>query len=262
MRLYNIFHHNKAAVCVCVFAASLTLQKIQAQTPTIFYTWEEMGALRAMDDSNNIRMGGRGESEGGPVLAVNQAKFGEGSLEIRDSRTGLTGFPNSEVVADFSSEIKRLTISCWIKPSQGLDMRVLFLSRYAADPKYAGSFKYFWENNIFMFSVQTADDYFVIQSPPVPPIEPGEWTHLAMTFNDGEVTFYFNGEVFGFPEKMPVDAIPAVDMETKRAIFHIASGLPAGSSVDDLAFFGSEALNEKEIHRLYTEGLEAFNNKR
>ncbi len=257
-----MLHHLKSAALACALAAGLAPLRGQAQMATIFYTWEDMGAQRALDDSQNIRMGGRSESDGGPVYAVNQAKFGEGSLEIRDSRTGLTGFPNPEVVPDFSSEIKRLTISCWVKPSQELDMRVLFLTRYAGDPKYAGSFKYFWENGTFKFSIQTDDDYFLAQSPPTPPIEPGAWTHLAMTFQDGEVTFYFNGEVFGLPEKMPVDAIPAVDMDTKKAVFHIFSGLPAGSFVDELAFLGGEALSEKEIHRLHAEGVEAFNLKR
>lgn len=262
MTPYNATHHNKAVVLACVLAAGFAFQKCEAQMTTIFYTWENAGMLRALDDSQSIRMGGRSESDGGPAFALNQAKFGDGSLEIKESRTGITGFPNEEFVADFSSEIKQMTISCWIKPSQDLDGRVLLLTRYAGDPKYAGSFKYFWESGTFKFSVQTENDYFLAQSPPTPTMDPGAWIHLAMTFKDGEVTFYFNGEAFGIPEAMPVDAIPAVDMDTKRAVFHVASGLPAGSFVDDLAFFGSEALSEKDIHRLYTEGLEAFNNKR
>lgn len=261
MKNRNCYQNNRAAVFACILAAGFICHAACIQAATIYYTWEDAES-RAPDDSQSIRMGGKPQADGGPSYPVDQAKFGQGSLQIGKDRTGTTGFPNQDYELDFMSEIKQMTISLWFKPAESLEMSALFLARYAGDPQKTGSFKFFWEKGTFKFSIKTADGSLGVISAPVPEMEPEAWNHVAMTFKDGEVAFYINGEPFGFPETMPVNAIPAADPEGGRTIFHLASGLPEGSYVDDVAFLSGEALGEKDIHRLFTEGLDASGLKR
>jgi len=199
---------------------------------------------------------------GESVQSTEMAKFGAGSMALGDD--ALTGFGSSLASgpqSDFGGSISRMTISLWVKP--GRDdiggQPVFFLQRL--NGSFEGSFTFrFSASGHLIFSASVERDGQAegsnIQSERTPGLMMGEWTHFAMTFDGGEVTFYRNGEPVGSPQPMRdgVTAIPALANSRLGVLRGLVSS-PGVSHLDDFGFFADTALTSDEIANIYEKGL-------
>ena len=95
-----------------------------------------------------------------------------------------------------------------------------------------------------------------IQSDKTPGLMMGEWTHVAMTFNEGKVAFYYNGEPVGEVQSMP-DGMTSVTAIADLGVgmFRGLVSSPGISHLDDFGFFAETVLSPAEIARIYEKGL-------
>lgn len=216
----------------------------------VCYLFED-DAHEAIDSSKNginILLSGetRSVGEGG--------KFGSGRLVIGknpvNARCGWYAPLNRPEFEGFRDEIRAMSIVAWIKPTEAKYAAVI-LRRIAAN----GGFDFTCSKSL-IFSVVSDGIGSQKTSPTLPPAVPDEWMHVAVTFNEGEVTFYQNGEAYPGVE-LGVSKIPAIGDDEKGVLAGFLDA-PVDTSVDDFAFFGDRALTPEEISKIYADGLEAF----
>ncbi len=86
-------------------------------------------------------------------------------------------------------------------------------------------------------------------------LEPGVWTHLAMVYDQGVVTFYRNGErlpVYGETGGTEIAALEPIDGKSK---LRFLVGAPSGISVAEVVVLPDNALDEAGIRAL-SEGVQ------
>ncbi len=207
----------------------------------------------------------------GAQFSAAAARFGKAGLDIQalkeegDSssgqawQTGLT----QDVWAGFREEIRQITIAAWVRPEE-IKPFVIFW-RIASSTANPGFFQFtlLGQGRLYFAAAGPEGEAGepairpAISSRSPAPVKQGEWTHLAMTFNNGEVRFYANGELLGEPLAFPLETIPPLSTQGVPSMIAL-SGLPAGSQADEFALFGSRVLTPEEVQSLYENGLEAF----
>jgi len=191
-----------------------------------------------------------------------EAKFGTGSLELGEGP--LTGFGESCGASSPSGrKISRMTIMMWIKARpEGMAGQETFLLQRLG-PKGEGAFTFSYSSGkrfVFYTSAAKGDNTIAkLQSEPLPTWPGGEWGHVAMTFNQGEVAFYFNGEPVGEPRMLPeeITSIPEIEGE-KKGFFRSMVSSPGVSHIDDFGFWADEALSAEQIRAAGESGLKVF----
>ncbi|MEO8206229.1 MAG: LamG domain-containing protein [Chthoniobacterales bacterium] len=199
-----------------------------------------------------------------------QHKFGKGSMLIGEKKglTPIRGLASGFIAAssDSSEAIHKMTITVWIRPvtppegvPNSFKGEAHILARYVGNGMKAGSFIYNFTPKAFNFWYVSADEGNIqkFRSAPLPFIEPDEWSHMALTFDEGNVTFYFNGLPIAQADAVHQGAPSIGAPQGKSSILGFSSLLP-GDCIDDFGVFEGRALTEPEIDRIYTKGLEEF----
>lgn len=234
---------------------------VRADIPNLFHFYEEQaGSEYAVSDS-----GGGFQIHLAENAAQNsdKARFGKGSLLIKGGLAWETMIEAAEW-EPFRGEIRQMTISAWVRPS-GLESFVVFW-RLPSALEWPGFFQFSslgGEKNPLYFAVTgpgaeqdaKGEQHQVLSTQSVSFL-PDEWNHLALTFNEGEVTFYVNGERVGAPVTVPIDTIPAIT--NPQPSMKAAAGSAQPMFLDDFGLFGSTALTADEVFLVYQDGLDTF----
>ncbi len=253
----------------CVAVASVALVGgARAEVPDLFHTFEEDGGEMVVDSAPGALAIRLPESS---RVSTEQHRFGKGALLINERpksekpvglgwETLLTR-PEQEA---FKEEIRKCTVTAWVKP-EGIEPFIVFWRIPGATylPGYLQFSFLGGEKGRFYASMTGAPEeggekgkgWNGMSSLPAS-LPPGEWSHLAMVFDEGEVRFYLNGAPLGVPLHSTISTLPA--MESQYPSMKAFSGVDAGTVVDDFALFGSRALTDEEIAAVYEHGLEAF----
>lgn len=196
------------------------------------------------------------------------AKFGEGSMALGGNK--LMGFSGEIASSALAGEISQMTISLWIMARNGDSTvsPIFFLQRLNGSTG-GGHFTFgYAENGRLYFYMEDRSEggeasggIVRVYSDPIPPFPGGEWIHVAMTFDRGEVVFYLNGQPVGDPQGLPEgqDAIRDI-VGSDTGVFRGMVSSPDIQYVDDFGFFGNVALSPEDIQSLYEKGLKAFAN--
>lgn len=231
-----------------------------------FYFFDESPDPRLTQDSS-------GEGNDFPYLGestqtTEAAKFGEGSMALGGNK--LMGFSGEIASSPLAGEISQMTISLWVMARNGdsTTSPIFFLQRlngstggghFTFNYDEIGKFSFYAED----LSESNAEGGKIVRiySDPIPPFPGGEWTHVAMTFDRGEVVFYLNGQPVGDPHGLPEgqDAIRDI-VGSDVGVFRGMVSSPGIQYVDDFGFFGNVALSPEDIQSLYEKGLKAFAN--
>ncbi len=206
----------------------------------------------------------------GTRISGEAARFGQGGLEInrlkgREDLAGigwqvLLGKENGPL---FQDEIQKMTIATWVRPTEITPITIFW--RLATSTGYSGFFQFAYLGHDRLYFQATGPEGeegtpgvspAVSSRSPVS-LQPGEWNHLAMTFNNGEVCFYANGEMLGQPMAFPLETLPAQPPQGTPSLLALA-GVQEGTHADDFALFGDRALSPDEIRALYENGLTNF----
>ncbi|MFV0415344.1 MAG: LamG domain-containing protein [Chthoniobacterales bacterium] len=178
-------------------------------------------------------------------------RFGEGCLLLEKSVNAATaGFYSTlSRSPEFSPETNHLTISIWLSLVD--DDPFPIFGRGSFEENKVGRFMLRIDGGQrLVFSVGKTD----LRSTKLSLPSHGEWFHVAVTFSEGEVSFYFNGELVN-SEVLDVSEI--FEVSGGGAISLGLNGRE-GVRFDDVAFIGSEALDSEEIQKIYKIGLKQY----
>ncbi len=184
------------------------------------------------------------------VIVSEDAKFGNACLEI-----GAGGVASkTRVEASQLQPIEAMTISIWIRLER--EAPVIFLWRQQNTETSPGLFRFYYSARKLWFAVRGEAG---VERASVGPLQPylGQWTHIAMTYHKGLVTFYVNGVPAGPSEQLSGTEIPALHAD---GVYTQMGGYdaPEGTRVDDFAFFDDRALDEEAMLMIYSDGLQAY----
>lgn len=240
----------------------------QGHIPSLYYQFEEDGQPGVQVDLSRDAF--QIPFSKGSERVSDIARFGSGSLKMdrisEESETGraFEALLNKPDLEGFRDEITQLTISAWVQPS-GVKPFVIF-RRIPGSTNLPGYFQFTslgGEKTRLYFSMCGEGEGEAASaqamSGNVVSLLPGEWNHVAMTFDEGTLRFYVNGRVAGDPVVLSHKSIPPVT-ERFSSLLAVA-GMEEGSYLDDFALIGDRALDEQAISSLYESGLEAFLNE-
>jgi len=206
------------------------------------------------------------------------AAVGEGSLFVANSGHRGLQLPLSDPPLDgLAGEVTAMTVACWIRLPGNYDQKGFLLAgrSYLSSAARSGSREEFlrrpgaWRFAIhesqglwfFLGGNTTRVNSLDVYSAADLPVE--QWIHLAVTFDQGDVVFYVNGQEVHLGT-MPGEeqSIPALLDGGSEGVLSVGSnpgyaypGLRSPSHLDDFALFGSRALDAGEIAALYELGV-------
>lgn len=245
------------------FLSAVVGMRAAVAASNVFYFFDESpDSLRALDSSGEgfdfLYLGTSSQT-----TAI--ARFGAGSLTLGSGP--LTGFGETVPPGAFEAlgdRISRMTITLWVMPGiQKQDgAEVFFLQRLNGS---TGQGRFTFNCSAIpklQFSTDRGPDdptNSTVYSSQIPAWSEGEWTHVAMTFDAGEVVFYLNGQPLDGPQSMP-DGITSILPSTDPAVtvFRGMVSSPGIQYVDDFGFFGDEALPPDAIQAIYNHGLKTY----
>lgn len=199
-----------------------------------------------------------------------QRKFGDGSLLVTDAQ-----FVWEKSLADdqwrdiFGGQIDKMTMALWLfLPEEASTDGVRFFAREGA-PEAHGSFFFRLLSKGYpypYFSAHYAPDEAggatgENTSQPRAMVPVGQWTHLAMIFDEGVMTFYIDGMEL-HTATMSRPSFPAQGEEDVQKHKINTFVMPPGTHVEDFVFLSSEALSTEALDTLMNEGLKTFLEKR
>jgi len=249
---------------VPVFLLSALMQASGA-LPNICYLFEEEESIPRVqvDLFRNLEIPFSKNS----ARVTENARFGRGCLRIgrlsgeRSQGYAFEAMLRGAMLEQFREPVSRMTISLWLYRVG--DTPVVMFRRMPGAPRSAGFFQWVLlkgEKTRFYFAAtaENGDEpggykTYELLSKAVFTVPPGEWNHLAMTFDQGVVSFYLNGRLAGEPQSVPYSVIP-VATEPLSSIL-AAAQLEEGSLVDEFLLLGDQALGEMEILEIYEKGI-------
>jgi len=231
---------------------------LNAALPDLIYTFEQTGEGGCLEDLGQ----GKFQIQSGKNASLNneEAKFGTSSLRISESTNTSEGWNvllNDATLHAFRQETSRLSIAAWVKLHR-LETSVIFW-RIPGGTREAGFFQFsFLGNglNRLYFAVSEGggenESGYRVMSPRPLPIEAECWHHLAMTFDEGTVQFYFDGQSAGKETRLSLTQIPAA----MRPLASIkGGGMNGGGRMDDFLLMGDRVLSAEEIAQIYENGI-------
>lgn len=227
----------------------------------MYYYFDESpdGAFASDSGGEGVDLPFQGESS----QTTAAAKFGAGSLALGSDP--VMGFGSGLAKGPFGplgEEISRMTITLWMMPrtdnagGTGVFMaqRLNVLSRGGFTFCYTGAKSFIFYTD----GAEGSDGNAKLTSAPTHAWPENEWVHVAMTFNEGTVAFYVNGELEGTPQSLPDGVTSIASPDVTAAVFSGMPSSPGIQYVDDFGFFGDEALSHDDIRAVYQKGLKAF----
>lgn len=242
----------------CVVIAAMP---VSVQSSDIYFFFENEENLTIPWDSGgcDVRLPYSGNPQNS-ARTTEEARFGKGSMKTGGGAgaTGFSGLLKQEQRLNFYQETGKITITTWVKPAEVTSVIFFRTANTRISP---GCFSFIYVAptigpGSLRFTVTTASGNLTARSEPFS-LEPGNWNHVAITFDAGEVVFYFNGQPVGSTVSVDITKIPAIEPPEKAGFGGLA-GLSSESYADDLGFFGDRALSGDEIQKIYTNGLEVF----
>lgn len=221
-------------------------------------------------------------SSGSADISTEMKKFGVGSLQLLEGRA--PGIRQSLAVPPFdqlAGEMSRMSIVCWVYlPESGVSEEGFFIAGRTYDrqalkdaspeERAVGVWRFTVARSMGLwFEVGSGGKIRVDTSRAMPSesfLVPEQWIHLAMTFEQGVVNFYINGQqVHGGFLPGGVSSIPAMESGAEHGVWDIGSNpgyaypaMPHDSHIDDFGFFGNRVLSAKEIDAIHQHGLREF----
>ncbi|MEO6054008.1 MAG: LamG domain-containing protein [Chthoniobacterales bacterium] len=200
-----------------------------------------------------------------------QAKFGKGSMLIGEKKGDVifinhgSGFASQP--SEFNDAIEKMTITAWVRPVNPSDggqnsfyPGFLILARSGGENAWGvGHFMFgFAYNKLELRYYSDGGLKQVFQSPLIKRrFESEEWTHLAVTFDQGKMVFYVNGLPIGDADGAPMKATNISEMPGKSVLVGFTAS-HAGDCIDDFGFLVGRALSESDIEKVYDKGLQEF----
>jgi len=196
------------------------------------------------------------------------AKHGPYGIRMLETETvGVQSLGEFEWSEAFAKETDKLTVATWIYiPADAPEENIRIASRLGASD---GS-------GVWHFTlVQSNMPYFSLLAHPNPEATTGEpegftantardfyfprdqWVHVAMTFDQGEVTLYVDGEAV-LMAPLGHNVIPAANHEEPQRVQLQFLSLPAGAMADDFFLMQGTALDGMELRSLKDSGAKSF----
>ena len=259
----------KHYLCTALAALILSTPSSRGALPDLAFTFEQGDDPGLLNDTNEGYA-----FRAAPEAAISQDahRFGSKGLLINASEksdkgdgTGWEVMLRAHGLESFKGETRQMTISVWVRLATPAPF--IIFRRIPANNLAQGFFQFTYlggEKGRLYYSMTGEGEAgmaptFQAISPEPASVLPGEWTHLAMTFSEGEIRFYANGSPVGKATFIEAQVIPNAfhELSSMKAL----SGVGEGTAVDDFGFFGSRALDDHEIAALYRNGLQAFQEK-
>lgn len=241
-------------------AAALSAGFLFSASADVFYCFdEEQDSTHAVDSGGQqIHMPYMGSAS----RTTDAAKFGEGSMALgEDDLKGLGGQLNVfNGTQELGKEITKMTVSLWLLPGDGTQPAFL-LQRLNTGG--VGGFQFHYTSpGVLLFFVQRSDGGeggAKVYSNRFPPLQQEEWVHVAMTYADGNVTFYLNGQSLGEAQPVPSGTTSIQDISDSRvAVLRSMVSSHGIRNMDDFAIFTDKALSDEEIQKLCERGVKAY----
>jgi|GEM_PF-4221168 len=230
----------------------IAVETVWAAPPDFFYYFDDAGDGKCLVDSGPNAVNVRYDNK---ISRYSDAsKFGTGSLFAEKSGAIWYFYLPPSNWSELAESVQKMTIVLWLRPSNR-DTNFTFLVRPSGDPGGTGFFSFTYTTRRLCLNF-TSDlgERKTSASAPVDAWMVGEWIHLGITFEEGNVRFFVNGETFGEVHPLQSAAIPAANFEkTAFAAYTIE-----GNFLDDFGFFGDTALSADEIRQIYSDGLKKF----
>lgn len=136
----------------------------------------------------------------------------------------------------------------------------VFFQRLRNSRTQPGFFAFYNQSNIenegtmkgsFRFTATGADRVpKTVASSALWTLAPGEWYHVAVTFERGIVRFYLDGLPLGEPQEMYLETIPPLQSSAKS--LRIGQGFTG--AVDDVVVWPNRVLSDAEVQTLHEKG--------
>lgn len=252
----------KSSICLVVTALFIMIEAGVGADETgkaeMICLFEDANGSSETHNSGGI--GGSIVLSGESRVTHESAKFGEGSMRIGANRYQpiMATIPLEKGgFADMGTDLRRLSLVCWVKPA---DISHSFgIAERRPPAEYGG----FWglgftgyNTLLFRITGENAENEECHSKSIQHLIAADEWIHLAVTYDEGEVIFYVNGEKWGGSHHFNQTQIPASDIN--RTTLSLFRENVEGTLVDDFAIFYDRLLAEDEIADICQKGLEAF----
>jgi hypothetical protein len=172
-----------------------------------------------------------------------------GEARLGDAALVLDGQDDWLEVNTSAGSDKLLTVMFWMKPSAAGTQAVISKASTASGTKGWGV--YLESDGSVEFRVGGPSQYTPVSASNA--WQPGQWTHVACTFNSGVAALYINGEL-----KAELNTTRTVD--NTSAMLTIGKGADAGSAIyagllDEMAVY-SRPLAEADIYQLAARGIQ------
>lgn len=251
----------RSGIVLCLLVSLTALQ-----AANVFYCFDEDAEMAADAGKDRIDL----PFLGGSGLTKDAAKFGPGSLALgAEALMGVGDFLRAESSSsELAREISKMTISVWVmaRAEDAGDKEIFILQRLNGS-EGMGGFTFLYaptgtgEGRLSFFTTRSDGQGGIsrVYSEEKVHFAPGEWTHVAMTLENGQVAFYLNGQALGSPQALPDAATVIPDItDSNVGVFRLMVSSPSIQYADDFAFFGDTALDADGIQRLYERGLQEF----
>ncbi len=190
-----------------------------------------------------------------------EVKFGTGALRIERAATehpvdGLIWQP----IRDYPrlcDAINRMTLSVWVRLPEDHDsggFQIVRRDQNHSNGDETGYFSFVYNSRMKALRFDAAGHTPVNAKVQ---LAPGQWQHLAVTYEEGTVTFYENG-IPHPPLAAKGDTIGEIPQRKVLTLFKAFGSLPAGTLVDDLYCDFTRALSADEMSRLAESGAAKF----
>ncbi len=205
-------------------------------------------------DGEQVRIESGG-AERGAVVALQLPEKGEGDrglVVVADQRDAIHG------------ELSVFSVGMRFKADEA-PRTLVFFQRMMGSRRKPGFFAFYNQSNIERSGNMIGTFRFTATGPEGTPetvasketwtLTPGEWHHVLMTFDHGQVQFFLNGEALGEAQKLSsLEIIPALQRSAKS--FRMALGF--GGAVDDVVIRLNQKLTHEEIRKHFAEGATAL----
>lgn len=231
---------------------------LHATDKDAFFYFDEEGVNVALDSSgNNLNM--EYSSPEAFEVSYENPKFGGSSLKVTGPKGGIKQSLKEDPYTKLGEEIQRMSVVAWIYLPEQIkdDIGFSFLVRQSiSSKKRNGDWRLAVHSALGLRFATLSES--LAASPRHKELYPGSWTHYAMIFEEGMISLYENGMCIVQKPSEPLSIPEADQTDGAQPRFVGLSGLPEGSFVDDLGYFGDTALSEEDIHKIMKTGLQDF----
>lgn len=185
------------------------------------------------------------------IISGKNPRFGEGSLLIQNGTRSATAGWYSRLSNEpiFRGGTDKLTILAWVSLIDHRPLNIIIRSNFDQAKEGELLFRITAQQRIFL-----SVDGFQALSEVLSISDFGDWAHVGVTFREGEVFFYLNGDFIG-------SAFIGTDQLSEtysEGSFSLGLHSSEGVQFDEVAFVGSEALDQDSIRKIYQLGLRDY----